>query len=315
MAMKVLFTHDYGREAMEAIEALGYEVMMKKENEWITDQELEGVAALVCYHPFKTLDIDRMKDLKWIQLSSIGIDQLPIEKVKVKGVVVTNNKGGYSIPMGEWIVLKILEIYKASMTYYRQQQQKVWKLSRNQLELYGKKVAFIGTGSIAREGVKRLQGFGCTLWGVNTKGRPQEGFHQCFPIEDLERVLAECDVVVLTIPYTESTHHLMNSQTLGAMKDESVLINVSRGSIIDQEALVKALERGKFLGIALDVFEEEPLPQEHPLWQLESVLISPHSAWISEMRNERRFETIYENLKRFKQGDALINQVDLEKGY
>lgn len=313
--MKVLFTLNYGKEAMKALEDLGYEIVLRRENEMIPEGDLQGVEALICYDPFKILDIDQIKDLKWIQLSSIGIDQLPMEKVKRRGILVTNNRGGYSIPIGEWVVLKILEIYKASWCYYRQQQQQIWRVNKNQLELFGKRVAFIGTGSIALEGVKRLQGFGCTLWGVNTKGRPQEGFHQCFPIEELTQVLSQSDVVVLTLPYTEKTHHLINDQALASMKDQSVLINVSRGSIIDQEALVKHLKAGKLLGAALDVFEEEPLPQDHPLWKMENVLISPHSSWISEMRLERVYQTIYENMKRYRRGEALINLVDLERGY
>ncbi|GAB6087106.1 phosphoglycerate dehydrogenase [Alkaliphilus crotonatoxidans] len=313
--MKALFTYDYGQEQMEAIARLGYELDVVREKEAAEYSKLPDVDVLVCYNPFDTLDITKMKGLKWIQLSSIGVDQIPREAVEKQGIIVTNNRGGYSIPMGEWIISKILEIYKKSNVFYRQQQQALWRLEKDVLELYGKKVAFIGTGSIAKEAAKRLQGFEVEIIGVNTDGHSTEFFHHCYGIDELNHVLKISDVVVITIPYTAKTHHLINFSALGQMKEEAVLINVSRGSIIDQQALVKSLEGGKFLGVALDVFEEEPLSQDHPLWQMERVLISPHNSWVSEMRNERKYQTILENMRRFKDNEPLLNVVNLNKGY
>ncbi|SNS74716.1 Phosphoglycerate dehydrogenase [Anaerovirgula multivorans] len=313
--MEILFTYDYGKDKMESIRQLGYDIIIKNEKDIVYHQEMEEVEVLVCYNPFITLDIRKMKRLKWIQLSSIGIDQVPKEVVLENGIVLTNNKGGYSVPMGEWIVLKILEIYKKSYKLYEQQGQKLWKMDTSLLELYRKRIGFIGTGSIATEAAKRLQGFEAHIIGVNTNGTKVQYFDKCYPIGELEEVLKQCDVVVLTIPYTEETHHLINETRLKSMKKSGVLINVSRGSIVDEEALIQHMKQGNLMAAALDVFEKEPLPQDSPLWAMENVILTPHNSWISEMRNERRFRIIYENMKRYIEGELLFNQVDIEKGY
>lgn len=313
--MKVLFTYNYGEEKMKAVSDLGYEVIYINESKISNCKEIEDIDVLVCYNPFDNLDIKKLKNLKLIQLSSIGIDQAPLDYIKEKGIILTNNKGGYSIPMGEWIVLKILEIYKNSKYFYEMQNQKKWKMNTNLLELYGKTVGFLGTGTIAKEGAKRLQGFGVKVLGLNTKGIDKEYFDECYSINDIGKLLAICDVVVSTMPYTNKTHHLLNEEKLNKMKKGSVLISVSRGSIIDEEALIKKIEEKHFMGVALDVFEEEPLPSDNPLWKFEDVYISFHNSWISEMRNERRFKTIYENMLKYKRHEELINVVDLNKGY
>ena len=313
--MKVLFTYDYGKEQMEILRSLGYEVMYIYENQVANSPEVDDVDVLVCYNPFNKLDITKMKNLKWIQLSSIGIDQAPIEYIKENNIKLTNNKGGYSIPMGEWIVLNILQIYKNSMTFHEKQKRKKWKTDMQILEIYQKTIGFIGTGTIAVEAAKRLQGFGVNLVGLNTDGRDVLFFKKCFAMEEMNQFLQMCDVVVLSIPYTEKTHHLINEERLRMMRDDSVLINISRGSIVDEKALIEEIGNGKFLGVALDVFEEEPLSKLSPLWDFPNVYITPHNSWVSEMRNSRRYKVNYENLRRFINNEELLNLIDFEKGY
>ena len=313
--MKALFTYDYGKGEMEAIRQLGYEVLIVDENGIKYTEDMEDVEVLVCYNPFKTLDISKMKRLKWIQLSSIGIDQVPMAIVRINNIMLSNNRGGYSIPMGEWVVMKVLEIYKKSRLLYQQQDKKLWKMNKDILELYGKTVTFIGTGSIGQESAKRLQGFDVNIIGVNTKGTPVEYFDTCYPIIELKEVLAKSDVVILTIPYTEATHHLIDEAELKALKPEAALINVSRGSIINEKALVKHLQEGNLMGAALDVFEEEPLPSNNPLWDFDRVIITPHNSWISELRNDRKYRMILENMKQYKKGNNISNVINVDKGY
>jgi phosphoglycerate dehydrogenase-like enzyme len=313
--MKALFTYDYGHEKMAWVQDLGYEVVYVHEKNVRLDDQTKDADILVCYNPFPQLDIQGMDKLKWIQLSSIGIDQAPVDYIHKAGITLTNNKGGYSIPIGEWIVMKTLELLKNSSRFHRQQQQRKWVLDTNLLELYGKTVGFIGTGSIAGEAAKRLQGFGTRILGLNTSGKATPFFLRCYPMEEMELMLKECDVVILTIPYTKKTHHLINEQTLGWMKDQVYFINISRGSIVDEAAFLKSIDNGKIRGAALDVFEEEPLPENHPFWGYENVIVTPHNSWISEMRNERRFALILENLRRYIHGEELLNVVDLQKGY
>ncbi|MFZ5967858.1 MAG: phosphoglycerate dehydrogenase [Bacillota bacterium] len=313
--MKALFTYNYGTDKMNLIQQLGYDVIYVYEKDAVVNEKTKDAEILICYNPFPTLDIKQMKNLRWIQLSSIGIDQAPVAYLKESGIILTNNKGGYSIPIGEWIVMKILEMLKNSKGLYVLQEQKKWNMDTTLLELYGKTVGFIGTGSIAAEGARRLQGFDVRIIGLNTSGRNVPYFDQCYAMEEIDCMLNQCDVVVLTIPYTEKTHHLINQEKFEKMKDATYLVNVSRGSIIDEQALIKYLQNGKVRGAALDVFEEEPLPAVHPFWDIQNVIITPHNSWISEMRNERRFSTVYENMKRYANGQRLLNIVDLEKGY
>lgn len=313
--MKVLFTYNYGRERMEAIAALGYELEYVNEKEISNTGELSDVDILVCYNPFGRLDISGLKQLKWIQLSSVGIDQLPKEKIKEQAIIVTNNKSGYSIPIGEWIVMKILELLKNSKAFYSMQKEKRWQIDTGLLELYRKTVCFIGTGSIASEAAKRLQGFEANITGVNTTGKRVDYFNSCYSMKELDHALSQADVAVLSIPYTKETHHLINENNIGSLKKGAFLINIARGSIIKEDVLIEALQNERIRGAALDVFEKEPLPENSPLWEMDNVIITPHNSWISEMRNERRYNIIYENLKRYKAGDSLLNVVDIDRGY
>jgi len=313
--MKALFAYDYGETNMNKIRNLGYETVLVHEKTVSVSEQTEDAEVLVCYNPFTTLDISQMKKLRWIQLTSIGIDQAPIENIKEQGIVLTNNKGGYSIPMGEWIVLKILEMFKNSKELYERQENKQWHMDTTVLELYGKTIGFIGTGSIAHEAAQRLQGFGVTILGINTNGALKKYYDDCYSVEQIDQMISKCDVVVVTIPYTEKTHHLIDGSTMEKMKENSYLVNVSRGNIIDEKALINLLKERKIKGAALDVFEKEPLDSASPLWDLDNVVISSHNSWISEMRNERRFQLIYDNLKRYIHKEDLLNIVNLTKGY
>lgn len=313
--IKALFTYDYGTERMEQIRALGYEIIGCSERTLSLTPETEDAEVLVCYSPFKTLDISKMPKLRWIQLSSIGIDQLPIEKARNAKLLITNNRGGYSIPIGEWIVSKILEIYKQSKFFYENQTKHSWQLTTDVLELYGKRIGFIGTGTIAQEAAKRLKGFEVSLVGFNTSGKRVHPFDDCFPIGMLDRWIQRFDVLVVAVPSTSGTTRLINRSLMKKMKETAILVNVSRGAVIDENALLEQLNAGRFLGVALDVFEQEPLSPDNPLWDIQRLHITPHNCWMSEKRNDRRFEIILENLKRYAKRQELINLVDIDKGY
>ncbi|MBS4534275.1 phosphoglycerate dehydrogenase [Clostridium sp. D2Q-14] len=315
MFVKALFTYDYGKEKMKAIEDLGYDIILKKEKDVKLTNDIKDIDILVCYNPFNTLDITKLNTLKWIQLSSTGMDQVPMNILKENNITLTNNKGGYSIPMGEWIVMKILEMLKNSKELYKNQEQKIWKIDTSILELFNKKVGFIGTGSIAQETAKRLQGFEVKVLGLNTKGTDTKYFDKCYSNNEIDKLYRESDIVVISVPYTEKTHHMIDEKAFNKMKDGVYLVNIARGSIINEKDMIKNLKSGKIAKAALDVFEEEPLPKDNELWDLNNVIVTSHNSWISEMKNERRFNTIYENMKRFIQGKELTNKVNIEKGY
>jgi len=314
--MKLLMTYDYGPQAMAEIQALGHDLLYIRESELgTTEHDLRDIEVLVCYNPFKNLDLDAMPALRFILLSSIGIDQLPVEEVLSRNIMVTNNRGGYSKPMGEWIVWNLLSAFKNSDWFYEKQKQREWKITTDVLELVGKTVGFLGTGTIAQEASKRLSGFEVKRIGLNTHGKSHEAFDQVLSAEDKLELAACCDAVVIALPQTAKTEHFVDSTFLACMKPDAVLINVSRGVVLDEAALLRTLEQGHFRSVHLDVFDQEPLPRDHPLWDIERVHITPHNSWISEQRNNRRFELILENLRRLADGQPLINVVDVRRGY
>ncbi len=253
--------------------------------------------------------------MKLIQLTTAGINQAPADIIREKGIILTNNRGGYSIPIGEWIVLKILEMAKNSKRFYKQQSEKIWKMYTSLTEIYGKTVGFIGTGDIAQEAAKRLKGFDTTILGLNTDGKDVMYFDRCYGNSQIKEMVGLCDIVVVSIPYTEKTHHLINKDVFDAMKDGVCIVNIARGSIIDEKEMIKQFHNGKVKGAALDVFGEEPLSESNPLWSMENVIVTPHNSWASELVNERRFYIVYENLKRYISGEDLINVININKGY
>lgn len=314
--MKLLITYDYGPEAMSKMRALGYEVLYVKESELNDeDHDLSDIEVLVCYNPFKSINIGNLPALKYILLSSIGIDQLPAEQVLAREIVVTNNRGGYSKPMGEWIVWNLLSGLKNSRWFEAQKQKKNWKMTTDVFEMVGKTIGFLGTGTIAQEAAKRLSGFEAVRVGLNTHGSPHETFDYVLGAADKLELAARCDAIVVALPHTPQTERFVDRVFLESMKPEAILINVSRGSVLDEGALLQVLTQGHLRSVHLDVFEQEPLPESHPFWEIERVHITPHNSWVSEMRNDRRLALILENLKRLAVSDPLLNVVDVRRGY
>ena len=311
--MKILFTINYGEDKFQKVRNLGYDVTYYDENIIENNEDINTADILVTYNPFSTLDINQMKNLKYIQTSSVGIDQIPKEQVINKEIIIANNKGGYSIPIGEWIVMSILEVYKNSLKLYEQQLNKKWKMNLSITELCGRKIGFIGTGTIATEAAKRLKPFDVEIWGVNTKGSNKEYFDCCFSTENMDEVFKNCDVVVCTVPATKDTIGIINKDKFSIMKYGSIFINVGRGNIVNESDLIDNID--KFRGVVLDVFEEEPLSKENKLWEFDNIIITPHNSWFSDKNKERNFNMIYTNLKNYIENKPLKNIIDINKGY
>jgi len=311
--MKVLFTVKYNEEKLNMVKDLGYDVIYKSEKIIENTEEINNADVLVTYDSFSRLDINKMKNLKYIQTTSVGIDQLPKQEIVEREIMVSNNRGGYSIPIGEWIVKSILDIYKNTVSFYKNQKNKVWQPDFTTKEVSGIRVGFLGTGTIAMEAAKRLKAFDVEVWGVNTKGSIREYFDKCFSTSDLDEIFKSCDVVVASMPSTKETIGLVNKDKFELMKDGSVFINIGRGDLINQDDLIDCI--GKFRGVALDVFEEEPLSKDNKLWDFDNVIVTPHNSWWSDKNPDRVFDLVYNNLKKFINNDNLKNVVDLKRGY
>lgn len=279
----------------------------------MTDEELESIDVLVTYNSFEKLDISKMKNLKYIQLGSTGFDQVPKDKIINRDILLCNNKGGYSIPIAEWIVSTILQIYKNTKAFYVKQLKKQWICDYSVSEIYGRRIGFLGTGTLALESAKRLKAFGVEIWGCNTDGRSIKYFDKCFSTDDMDEIFKNCDVVVSTIPSTKQTYNIVNKDKFELMKEGACLINVGRGKILDEEDLLKYAS--KFRAVALDVFQEEPLSENSKLWELDNIIITPHNSWVSEQNSIRSFNLFYNNLKKYISDKEPENIVKIEKGY
>lgn len=313
--MDVLLTVRLDDGKIKAIEQLGYNVTVADEKNNNYPNDVEKFDALICHNPFNNISLEKFKGLKWIHVLSSGTNHVPVEILRKKNILLSNNRGGYSIPVSEWIIFSILQIYKNSLFFMKNKVNKEWKVNRENLELFGKEVAFFGTGSIAIETANRLKNFGVKLTGINTSGRLIEPFDYCYKINDVNDHLSNFDIIILTLPYTKKTHHIIDFNKMSLMKRTAAIVNVSRGGILDEKALKECLDNGKFSGIALDVFEEEPLSKNNTFWENPKVIITPHNAWVSENSYERRFNILYNNLKCFRNNEEIVNIVDLKKDY
>lgn len=257
----------------------------------------EKYDAVICNQLFLYNNIKDFKNLKAIQLTSAGFDRISMDYCAENHIKVFNAKGVYSIPMAEWCVLKILEIYKNSFILYENQKNKHWIKERKLLELTDKNVLIIGIGSVGLEIAKRLHAFGCNITGLDICEIQSPFFKNIFLMDKLDEMLPVSDIVILSLPLLNETKHLLNNNKFSKMKDDSVLINVSRGGIICERDLIFQLEKGKFRGVALDVFENEPLSPDSPLWNFNNVIITPHNSFVSEKAKIRLFNIINKNLK------------------
>ncbi len=248
---------------------------------------------------FNHYDIREFKSLKQIQLFSVGTDRVPMDAVNELGITVKRATDVYSIPIAEFVLMRILEIYKHSRYFDQIQSQKKSDKDRGMLELNSKTVGIIGYGSIGREAAKRLKAFGVKIIGFSRSKKQDEFLDEHYTMTKLDDAIGECDIVILSLPYDESMHQYFNDAFFAKMKDGSVFINISRGMLVDEAALIKHLKDGKFLGAALDVTYEEPLSPESELWTLDNVYLSPHNSFMSEKIYERLFERCYENLKTY----------------
>lgn len=295
--MKLLVTSAFGgEERLDALRALGHDVLYVDDERGALPEGIHDVDGVVCNALFMHHDVDRFTRLRFVQLTSAGLDRAPVERFRERGVQVFNAGGVYSVPMAEWAVAQILQIYKGSRRFLRQQDARQWVKQRDLRELAGRTACIVGFGDVGQEVAKRLRAFDVRILAVGTTAPDASLADEFFTPDAVGAAFAAADVVVLCVPLTPDTRHLINDHTIAAMKPDAVLVNVSRGAVVDEHALDRALDRGRFLGVALDVFEAEPLPADSPLWGYERVLLTPHNAFASDRVQERLLQLVVRNL-------------------
>ena len=262
------------------------------------------------------------KRLKWIHSTAAGVAQLMYPELRDSGVVVTNPRGIFSVPMAEHVIGLMLALARNFPDSVRQQdraqwaQQAIWDLPQHLTELNGRLLLIVGFGSIGQELARRAKSFDMRVWGVSRSGEGASPLaEKIVPVAKLAATLPKADFVVIAAPETSETRHLIGLGEIALMKPGARLINVARGSLLDEAALLRALESGRLAGAALDVTATEPLPPESPLWKAPNLLITPHTSAISDRLWERETSLLMEQLDRWFDGRELLNRVDFSRGY
>jgi phosphoglycerate dehydrogenase-like enzyme len=261
------------------------------------------------------------KHVRWMHSSAVGVDPLLRGPVVESPVVVTNSRGVHSEAIAEHAIALVLGLRRHLHIAVHRQMARAWA----QIELHGPvtpplaqtRVLVIGLGSIGSRVAALAAGLGMRVTGIRrrvTEPVPM-GVSEVVALERLSHELGAADVVVLALPKTEDTRALIGRAELAAMKPSALLINVARGKLVDEVALVEALERGQIGGAGLDAFQQEPLPSDHPLWNAPNALITPHTASFAGDYWRPVVDLFLDNLARFKRGEPLLNVVDKTRGY
>jgi phosphoglycerate dehydrogenase-like enzyme len=260
--------------------------------------------------------------LKWLHSTAAGVAQLMYPELRASGIAVTNASGVHTIPIAEHVLGLLLALARRFPSAFRHQaarhwgQQDIWNEPIRPRELRGATLLVVGLGAIGGAVARLARSMGMRVEAVTRSGRAAPGLSDWVaPASALDDLLPDADFVVLAVPETPDTRHLMNAARLSRMKTSAYLINVARGSLLDEAALVAALTERRIAGAALDVASEEPLPESSPLWSLENCFLTPHLSGASDLLWERQAELLHDNLDRWFSGRELRNRVDLARGY
>ncbi|MFD2046432.1 D-2-hydroxyacid dehydrogenase [Ornithinibacillus salinisoli] len=280
--------------------------------------ELSDADILVTYG--EDLDealIERARKLKWIMVLSAGMDRMPFEAIAKRGIIVTNVKGIHKVPMAEYAISMLLQVYRQADKIYEKQKAREWGRSVRMLEITGKTMVVLGTGAIGQEVARLAKAFQMKTYGVSRSGRTVAYFDETYQTLELKKILPEADFIVSVLPSTEETKYLLTDDHFKQMKNEAVFLNMGRGDLVKGSTIEKAIQDNEIAHAVLDVFEEEPLPKDHPLWNLENVTITPHLSGISPNYVPRALDIFAKNLDKYVVGqtDDLINYVDVTRGY
>jgi phosphoglycerate dehydrogenase-like enzyme len=280
---------------------------------------------------------DSMPNLKWIQSHAAGVDTLLKQPLIQNNdeVIITSTRGIHATHIAEYVLGAFLMFGHQFLPMIRDQRQKEWSKDRGTrfvpFELRDATVGIVGYGAIGREVARLCKAFGATVlaskrdvkdleaddhYSIEGTGDPEGTcFDRLYPPQALATMVKDCDFVVITTPLTEKTRNLYSEKVIKAMKPQSYLVNIGRGGVVDEQALLEALKSGHVSGAMMDVFEQEPLPEDSPLWTAPNLIITPHIAGVTRHYNEKAAAVFEENLRRYIENKSLINQVDRSEGY
>ena len=296
-------------------------------DDWTTEAEI--------YYAFGTIPpLEKAPNLQWVQTHYAGIDSLEDSELWQSDILITTASGVHAANMAQYAITQILTWAHRVPNWFSYKQTHSWAKNRWDTfvpqELHGKTLGILGYGSIGRELARLAKAFGLKILVTKRDARQlvDTGYSaagvgdlegalpdRIYPSEATRSMVADCDFVVITLPLTERTYHLFDEEMFKAMKPTAFLVNVARGAIVNEADLVRGLKKGWLAGAGLDVYEEEPLPDSSPLWELDNVIMTPHVSGFTPQYDERATDIFAENLRRYLAGEPLLNLVNRSEGY
>jgi phosphoglycerate dehydrogenase-like enzyme len=263
--------------------------------------DAQVIVGLGTHHVFDEQLLADAKALKWIQALTTGTDGVTHLRNLRKDVLVTSNTGIHGPQMAEMAIMHMMNLARQTPRMWENQKKAHWE-RWIQVRLYGKTVVILGVGSVSQALAPRCKALGMTVLGVSATPRDLPGFDRIYARSQLLEAVGQADFLVLLLPLTPHNENLVNAKLLAAMKPSAYLVNLARGAVVDEEALLETLRSKRIAGAALDIFRQIPLPPEHPFWKLDNVIISPNVAGGSEANHRMNVPIIEKNLRCFLQG-------------
>ncbi|MDO8530693.1 MAG: D-2-hydroxyacid dehydrogenase [Dehalococcoidia bacterium] len=257
--------------------------------------------------------------LRWIHFGGTGIDLTQGSDIHDGSLLLTNSRGALAVPIAEWVVTLMLMLAKQTRALEENQRRKRWE-RRDVGDLAGRTIGVLGLGNIGSATARLCKAFGMRVLATRRscarRGPGDDGFtDEMFPPDQLHEMLAQCDFVAITLPSTPETRHIIGERELRALKPTAYIVNVGRGSLIDEPALIRALQEGRIVGAGLDVFEEEPPAPDNPLWSMPNVIVTPHMAGATVSHDDLVAAILLDNIRRYMAGEPLRNPVRPDMGY
>lgn len=334
---QVLVTTSFGPKLIDRIRAVSSALAVSQmdlaQKSWPKGQSTTA-EVIYTYGTSYLPPLELAPKLRWVQFHSAGVDRVLESDIWHSDILITSTSGIHGPNMGQYVIAQMLAWANRVPAWIATQRSGKWPKERwNKFlpdELRGQTIGILGYGSIGREVARLAKAFGMTVlaskrnvrdikdhgYTIPGAGDPQGDMaDRLYPAAAARSMVAECDYVIVTLPLTPATRHLVDEKMLRAMKSSAILVNVGRGAIVDEAALIKALKKGWIAGAGLDVFETEPLPAESPLWKMDNVLLSPHVSGFTDHYDDRAVDLFCANLSRYLAGETLINLVDRQTGY
>lgn len=277
-------------------------------------------AEVIAAYRLSPEEFARCRRLRWLHVGGAGVERSLSPELVRSEVIVTNARGIHGDRMAEFVLGAILFLANRFDFAVRGQLEKTWRrqeIVKNRFAVTGKTVGIMGMGAVGTAIANWCAAIGLRVIGLRRhQNLPKPAsVAEVFSSEQIEKFLSRCDFVVLALPLTAETRRLLNAERLSAMKPTAYIINIGRGELVDEDALLAALRERRIAGAVLDVFQTEPLPENHPFWEMDNVLVTPHIAGNFEEYVERVGEQFAENLAHYCSGKPLLNVVDKQRGY